>query len=68
MLVGEALGANEGGSVVGGMLGTSDWAEVEIRLGDVDGCSAGDREGWSELFSTAGAGALDGVKVGASDK
>jgi hypothetical protein len=68
VLVGEALGANEGGSVVGGMLGTSDWAEVEIRLGDVDGCSAGDREGWSELFSTAGAGALDGVKVGASDK
>jgi hypothetical protein len=68
VLVGAALGANEGGSVVGGMLGTSDWAEVEIRLGDVDGCSAGDREGWSELFSTAGAGALDGVKVGASDK
>ena len=68
MLVGAALGANEGGSVVGGMLGASDCAEVGIRLGDVDGCSVGDREGWSELFSTAGAGALDGVKVGASDR
>jgi hypothetical protein len=68
--VGAALGASEGGgggSVVGGMLGASDSAEVGIELGDVDGCSVGDREAWSEVYSAAGIGVFDGVKVGASD-
>jgi hypothetical protein len=63
VLVSTALGASEGGIVLGGMLGACIGAAVGLKLGDPDGARLGDREGCSELYSAA----LLGASVGESD-